>query len=79
MKVNVYEEELPDERRTKFVKKTAQTSNEFCGVSIFLKSAKALHDTETDDDRSAVTFWGEPKRVAALLREAADEIEAGRD
>ena len=75
MRVNVYAEELPIERRTKLVVKRAETSVEFRGVRIFLQSAPALHDSETDDDRSAITFYGDPKAVAALLREAADKVE----
>jgi hypothetical protein len=75
MRVNVYAEELPTERRTALVVKRAETGIEFRGVRIFLQSAPALHDTETDDDRSAITFYGDPKEVAALLREAADKIE----
>ncbi|HJZ69283.1 MAG TPA: hypothetical protein VKF81_14260 [Blastocatellia bacterium] len=57
MKINVYAEEYVDERRTKFVKKTTAQGTQFCGVSVFLKSHKDLHDSETDDDRSAITFW----------------------
>ena len=75
MRVNVYAEEIPIERRTELVVKTAGTGVEFRGIRIFLQSAPALHDTETDDDRSAITFYGDPKTVAAILREAADKFE----
>ena len=79
MRINVYAEELPiDEplsRRVSAVETIADTGIRFSGVRIFLKSASELHDTKSDDDRSAITFWGPRKRVAALLREAADAIE----
>lgn len=55
MRVNVYEEELTDE--VTLVSTTAETGKVFYGVRFYLKSAIALHHTEEDDDRSAVTFW----------------------
>jgi len=56
MRLNIYEEELTDEVR--LVRTTAEnTGIEYYGVRFFLKSAPELHNTDTDDDRSAVTFW----------------------
>lgn len=80
MRINIYAEELPDdrelpERRTEIV--TAHVEDRgvtFFGVRIFLKSADTLHDFPGDDDRSAITFWGPRERVARLLREAAQRI-----
>lgn len=78
MRVNVYAEELPDERRCDVVCTTASTGRTFFGARIFLKSVEDLHDDEADDDRSAVTFWGPREKVAALLREAADKLDKSR-
>jgi hypothetical protein len=75
MRINVYAEELPTERRVSVVETTADTGRTFVGARIFLKSADALHDEPGDDDRSAITFWGPPRKVAGLLREAAIAIE----
>jgi len=76
MRVNVYAEEYPTDRRVERVRKTADTGRVFFGVRIFLESPDALHDSPDDDDRSAITFWGQREKVAALLREAADAIES---
>lgn len=76
MRINVYAEELPDDRRVEQVKTTADTGRTFFGARIYLKSADALHDDGDDDDRSAITFWGPRKKVAALLREAARAVDA---
>ena len=85
MRVNIYAEELPDERlgnpdwgtRVERIEKPIPERNRtYYGIRIFLKSASELHDEPGDDDRSAVTFWGPRAKVAALLREAADAMEA---
>lgn len=75
MRINVYAEELPDERRVGVVQTTADTGRTFMGVRIFLKSPDELHDEPDDDDRSAITFWGPPGKVIGLLREAADDLQ----
>lgn len=59
MRINVYAEELTTE--TEVVTKTV-TDDEFgervfYGIRVFLKSPDALHHSEEDDDRSAITFW----------------------
>lgn len=54
MRINVYAEELTNE--TEIVEKTVD-GKVFYGIRLFLKSPTALHQTETDDDRSAITFW----------------------
>lgn len=77
MRINVYAEELPDNRRVKRVETIADTGRTFYGARIFLKSPDELHDDGDDDDRSAVTFWGPPEKVARLLKEAADAILLG--
>jgi hypothetical protein len=55
MRINVYAEELTQE--IEIVRKKIDDGREFIAVRLFLKSAKELHHTETDDDRSAITFW----------------------
>jgi hypothetical protein len=75
MRINVYAEELPDERQVEIVSKTAETGRTFFGVRIFLKSPKELHDEPGDDDRSAIVFWGPRAKVAALLRNAAAALD----
>lgn len=75
MRINIYAEEYPTDRRVERVTKTADTGRTFFGVRIFLESPKTLHDDAEDDDRSAVVFWGPREKVAALLREAADAME----
>ncbi len=56
MRLNVYREERTDE--VVFVKKEADTGKRYIGVRFYLRSAKELHYSAADDDRSAVTFWG---------------------
>ena len=59
-----------------------ETGRTYYGARIYLESPSALHDTPGDDDRSAITFWGPPAKVAALLRKAADQMDgtdAGSD
>jgi hypothetical protein len=55
MRINVYAEELTDE--VEIVKKKIKDGREFLAVRLYLKSAKELHATPSDDDRSAITFW----------------------
>lgn len=56
MRVNVYEEEMTDE--VQVVETVASgTGITYYGVRIIMKSAGELHNTEEDDDRSAITFW----------------------
>lgn len=54
MRVNVYAEEL--EFETEFFIKIVDYRR-FYGIRMYLKSAKELHHTKKDDDRSAITFW----------------------
>jgi hypothetical protein len=54
MRINVYAEELTTE--TSVVNKIVD-GKKFFAVRLFLKSAKELHHTPADDDRSAITFW----------------------
>ena len=75
MRINVYAEELPTEREVERVVAKAITGKTYFGARIYLQSPEALHDRENDDDRSAITFWGPKKRVAALLRRAAAVME----
>ena len=78
MRINIYAEELPDERRVERMKTHVEERNRtFFGARIYLRSASELHDEPGDDDRSAITFWGPRDKVAALLREAADAMDDG--
>lgn len=54
MRINVYGEELT--HQSEIVHKIVDGRN-FYGVRMFLESSPFLHQTKTDDDRSAVTFW----------------------
>lgn len=54
MRVNIYGEELT--YQNEIVHKEVDGRN-FYGIRIFLESTPFLHQTKTDDDRSAVTFW----------------------
>lgn len=62
MRVNIYNEELTNE--TKIVTVDVPSGpglkvewKTFYGLRVYLKSPADLHHTDTDDDRSAVTFW----------------------
>lgn len=79
MRINVYAEELPepdDPRAIEVVKAAVKGGTIFFGARLFLTSPDVLHDTEFDDDRSAITIWGPREKVAALLRWMANEMEA---
>jgi hypothetical protein len=84
VRINLYEEELTDEVRV--VNKLAEnTGITYYGVRFYLKSPPELHDTDDDDDRSAVTFWfGDydlcrtfRDRCARLLEAPLDKIKEG--
>lgn len=66
MRINVYDEELTGE--VVVVEQTADTGVTYYGVRVFLTSPDVLHNSATDDDRSAVTFWAhsEPAAFAAM-------------
>lgn len=55
MRINIYAEELTNE--VEMVKKVTEGKT-FYGLRLFLESSQLLHQTATDDDRSAITFWG---------------------
>jgi hypothetical protein len=55
VRVNVYAEELTSE--CELVKKTAETGTTFYGLRFYLKSPPDLHNSASDDDRSAITLW----------------------
>src|SRR5437660_12082418 len=62
MRVNVYAEELPalsvttSGRDIAIVEKVVDGKH-FYAIRLFLQSSPMLHNTTTDDDRSAITFW----------------------
>jgi len=69
MRINVYEEELTDD--VEVVQTVADnTGITYFGVRMYLKSAPELHNTELDDDRSAVTIWVGVKENAVIIRDA---------
>lgn len=49
MRINVYAEEITTE--TQWITKKLDDGRIFYGVRLYLKSAKELHDSPTDDDR----------------------------
>jgi hypothetical protein len=55
MRINVYSQELTKE--TKLVSKVSSEGITYYGVRLYLASPNVLHNTPTDDDRSAITFW----------------------
>ena len=77
MKINVYNEELTE--RVGFVTKIAGTGVKFYGISFFLASPQELHSSPSDDDSSAVTFWGDTsEKLHGLLSRALKEIEKSK-
>lgn len=76
MRINIYAEELPTERRVERISTTADTGRTYFGARVYLQSPESLHDEPGDDDRSAITFWGPREKVAALLRELADTMQS---
>ena len=61
MRINVYSQELLTEmtgqRQLETVLKESDTGVTYSAVRMFLKSPPELHDSLTDDDRSALTLW----------------------
>lgn len=55
MRINVYSQELTSE--VKLVSKETDTGIVYYGVRLYFASPAILHNTEEDDDRSAITFW----------------------
>jgi hypothetical protein len=55
MRINIYNEEHTDE--VQIVWTEPSLGRRFMGIRIFQRSAKELHATPEDDDRTAVTFW----------------------
>ena len=78
MRINIYEEELPEELDalsiTGVFKHTASGKKCF-GLRLYLKSPDSLYDALDDDDRSAITIWGPQRKIATLLWAMAASIE----
>lgn len=55
MRINVYSQELTNE--VSLTTKESNTGIVYHGVRMMLHSAKELHHTPADDDRSAITIW----------------------
>lgn len=88
MRVNVYGEELTEatELVSKVIKEGPAAGKTFYGIRLYLVSPDALHDSEDDDDRSAVTLWcpwtaktgnriGKMRRIIRALDRAVQEME----
>lgn len=83
MRINVYAEEITEE--VQIVGKRASTGRDFYAVRLMLESSPKLHHAETDDDRSAITFWipsdrtgwkpGDGAKLRALFRYAIAAID----
>jgi hypothetical protein len=77
MKVNVYKEEQTPE--VMIVHQTAKTGSAYFGVSFILHSPKELHQGGSDDDRSAVTFWGTSREeLLELLSRAVEKLQMSK-
>jgi hypothetical protein len=80
MRVNVYQEEVTGD--VVGVRKEPSLGQHYAGARLILHSPTNLHYTPTDDDRSAVTMWVNPRdlgaarRVISSLRAAADVLES---
>lgn len=77
MRVNIYEEEITGEvlRVTKEVRQESGLQT-FVGIRIILHGSSKLHNSEGNDDRSAVTFWfaeGHEEALAELFYSASEE------
>ena len=55
MRINVYSQELTNE--VVEIEKVDDTGVLYRAAQLILHSSPMLHNTDTDDDRSAVTFW----------------------
>lgn len=55
MRINIYSQELTSEIQS--LTKVSDTGIPYPAVRLFLHSSARLHNTVTDDDRSAITFW----------------------
>lgn len=73
MRVNVYHEELTGEATV--VSTVAEnTGIIYYGCRVYLASADALHHTEQDDDRTAITFWFGEEFYCEAMAQAFREI-----
>lgn len=70
MRVNVYAEEILNDVRMQEEKVREEDGRAYTGIRFMLHSSDRLHQTPEDDDRSAVTFWGNRKLLAELFRNA---------
>jgi hypothetical protein len=76
MRINIYSQEIDLGTNAQIVTKVG-TNEEggpevFYGVRFYLHSPSQLHDTDKDDDRSAVTFW--VPRSGRNRRDMADQF-----
>lgn len=83
MRVNVYSQEITNQ--VILIRQVSGTGVVYSGVRMILHSSEKLHYTDTDDDRSAVTFWLPRsaarreeialafERMAAMVRQTPEE------
>jgi len=80
MRINVYEEELPfpyeveNGTAIEVVSKQTYSGKTFFGIRVYLQSSDELHNTQDDDDRSAITFWGPREKLSNTFDRIAKEI-----
>lgn len=74
MRVNVYAEEILLEVVQQEEKINDTTGRAYSAVRFMLHSSDRLHHTATDDDRSAVTFWGRRELLRELFNRALMEL-----
>lgn len=92
MRINVYAEELPDLPKPDEstvgkrppMEVVIKTVNQqlFYGIRLYLKSAPELHYGNSDDDRSAITFWvpwtkakgNDPTGLLLILNQMYDDL-----
>ena len=66
MRINIYEGEMTEDiqliTKDNVIDEDGNLTT-FFGVRFFLESSDKMHQTEFDDDRSAITFWFKDQTV----------------
>ena len=74
MRVNIYAEELTLDIRPQEEKVREDTGRAYSAVRFYLHSSDRLHHGATDDDRSAVTFWGKKALLREVFKKALEAL-----
>jgi len=83
MRVNIYSQELTGDARLVHKEGTNEQNEKerFTGIRLYLHSARELHHTPDDDDRSAITLWlpksANRRRELAITLRAMSDLVAG--